>query len=120
VLRRRHGRPIGQLSMSRTPKDILAIGFQASARSESLEVAPTCLIAELAQLIDQIGHIGIAGVYQGRSLQPSAMGEANGSITVPWAPLFTMGVSVSVGPQARLALPGSAACSPDGRSVRPG
>jgi glutathione-independent formaldehyde dehydrogenase len=96
-LRLRRGLPIGEEAMSGVQKGIDAVGFQASSRSEPLEEDPTCVIADLARLINPTGHIGIAGVYPERDLQPSAKGRADGSLTVPWATLFNKGVSVNFG-----------------------
>ncbi|MFC7584377.1 hypothetical protein ACFQYP_12050 [Nonomuraea antimicrobica] len=58
---------------------------------------PTQVIGDLARLINPAGHLGIAGVFAEKDLHPAPQGHADGRLTVPWATLFSKGVSVRFG-----------------------
>jgi glutathione-independent formaldehyde dehydrogenase len=96
-LRRRRGLPIGEEAMDGVQKGIDAVGFQAADRDEPSAEDPNSVISDLARLVNPTGHIGVAGVYAEKDLEPSAKGRPDGWLTVPWATLFNKGVSVNFG-----------------------
>lgn len=74
-----------------------AVGFQAHDRDNPGTELPTQVINDIVRLVNPTGHVGVAGVYVEKDLHPAPQGAANGAITVPWATLFTKGVSVGFG-----------------------
>jgi glutathione-independent formaldehyde dehydrogenase len=58
---------------------------------------PTQVIGDLARLVNPTGHLGIAGVYAEKDLHPAPEGTSDGHLEVPWATLFSKGVSVGFG-----------------------
>ncbi len=96
-LRRRRGLPIGEEQMDGVQKGIDAVGFQALDRREPARENPTQVISDLARLVNPTGHVAIAGVYAEKDLHPAAEGSPDGALRVPWATLFTKGVSVNFG-----------------------
>jgi glutathione-independent formaldehyde dehydrogenase len=96
-LRRSGGLPIGEEPMSGVDSGIDAVGFQARDRARPGQENPTQVIADLARLVNPAGHLGIAGVYAEKDLRPGFQGHADGRLTVPWATLFSKGVSVRLG-----------------------
>jgi glutathione-independent formaldehyde dehydrogenase len=96
-LRRRRGLPIGEEPMDGVDSAIDAVGFQARDRSDPTRENPTQVIADLARLVNPTGHVGIAGVYAEKDLDPAPEGSPDGELRVPWATLFSKGVSVAFG-----------------------
>jgi glutathione-independent formaldehyde dehydrogenase len=96
-LRRKRGLPPGEELMTGVQIGIDAVGFQASDRSTPGAENPTQVIDDLARLINPTGHLGIAGVFAESDLHPAPKGSADGRLTVPWATLFSKGVSVNFG-----------------------
>ena len=52
---------------------------------------------DLARLVNPTGRLGIAGVYAEKDLHPAPEGSGDGRLTVPWATLFSKGVTVGFG-----------------------
>ncbi|HWC87597.1 MAG TPA: glutathione-independent formaldehyde dehydrogenase [Solirubrobacteraceae bacterium] len=96
-LRRRRGLPIGQEPMDGVMSAIDAVGFQARDRSDPSRENPTQVISDLARLVNPTGHVGVAGVYAEKDLDPAPEGSPEGALRVPWATLFSKGVSVGFG-----------------------
>lgn len=96
-LRRPRGLPLGETGMDGVRHAIDAAGFQARDRSRPTTERPDQVIEDVARLVDPTGHVGIAGVYAEKDLDPAAGGRADGSLTVPWATFFAKGVSVGFG-----------------------
>ena len=96
-LRRTRGLPLGEEPMSGVQIGIDAVGFQATDRAAPHAENPTQVIDDLARLINPTGHLGIAGVYAEKDLHPAPEGSSDGRLTVPWATLFSKGVSVNFG-----------------------
>lgn len=74
-----------------------AVGFQARDRTAPDEENPSQVVDDVARIVDPAGHVGIVGVYTERDLHPAPEGRADGRLTVPWATLFSKGVSVGLG-----------------------
>jgi glutathione-independent formaldehyde dehydrogenase len=96
-LRRRRGVPLGEAPMDGVSVGIDAVGFQAHDRSKPDTENPTQVISDLARLVNPTGHLGIAGVYAEKDLHPAPEGTRDGHLEVPWATLFSKGVSVGFG-----------------------
>lgn len=96
-LRRSRGLPIGEGGMDGVQHAIDAVGFQARDRSHPERELPTQVIDDIARLVDTTGYVGIAGVYADKDLHPAPDGNADGSLTVPWATFFAKGISVGFG-----------------------
>jgi glutathione-independent formaldehyde dehydrogenase len=96
-LRRRRGVPLGEEPMDGVSVGIDAVGFQAHDRSKPGAENPTQVISDLARLVNPTGHLGIAGVYAEKDLHPAPEGTGDGHLQVPWATLFSKGVSVGFG-----------------------
>jgi glutathione-independent formaldehyde dehydrogenase len=96
-IRRARGLPLGEEQMSGVQIGIDAVGFQARDRSAPDTENPTQVIDDLARLINPTGHLGIAGVYAERDMHPAPEGSSDGRLAVPWATLFSKGVSVNFG-----------------------
>ena len=96
-LRRAGGLPPGEESMSGVDVGIDAVGFQAHDRAAPSSENPTQVISDLARLINPTGRLGIIGVYAERDLHPAPEGHPDGRLTVPWATLFSKGVSAGFG-----------------------
>ena len=96
-LRRAHGLPLGEEPMTGVDVGIDAVGFQARDRSDPSRENPLQVISDLARLVNPTGHVGIAGVYAEKDLQPAPEGHADGRLTVPWATFFSKGVTVGFG-----------------------
>jgi glutathione-independent formaldehyde dehydrogenase len=96
-LRRARGLPIGEEAMSGVHIGIDAVGFQARDRVAHDEENPRQVITDLARLINPTGKLSIVGVYAEKDLHPVPEGHSDGSLTVPWATLFSKGVSVGFG-----------------------
>lgn len=96
-LRQTRGLPVGETGMDGVQHAIDAVGFQARDRDNPGTERPTQVINDIVRLINPTGHVGVAGVYAEKDLHPAPEGAANGAITVPWATLFTKGVSVGFG-----------------------
>lgn len=97
ALRRQRGLPLGEEPMDGVGVGIDAVGFQAHDRSDPTHENPTQVISDLARLINPTGHLGIAGVYAEKDLHPAKEGTTDGHLNVPWATLFSKGVSVGFG-----------------------
>jgi glutathione-independent formaldehyde dehydrogenase len=95
--RRRRGLPLGEEAMSGVGHGIDAVGFQAADRSDPARENPRQVIEDLARLVNPTGHIGIAGVYPEKDLNPAPQGHPDGRLEVPWGTLFDKGVSVRFG-----------------------
>jgi glutathione-independent formaldehyde dehydrogenase len=96
-LRRAGGLPPGEEPMSGVDVGIDAVGFQAHDRAAPGSENPTQVISDLARLINPTGRLGIIGVYAERDLHPAPEGNPDGRLTVPWATLFSKGVSAGFG-----------------------
>jgi glutathione-independent formaldehyde dehydrogenase len=96
-LRRRRGVPLGEEAMDGVSVGIDAVGFQAHDRSKPGTENPTQVISDLARLVNPTGHLGIAGVYAEKDLHPAPEGTSDGRLEVPWATLFSKGVSIGFG-----------------------
>src|SRR5579875_2098651 len=96
-LRRSRGLPLGETGMDGVQHGIDAVGFQARDREQPNRELPTQVIDDLARLVNPTGHLGIAGVYADHDLDPAPEGRADGKLTVPWATLFSKGISVGFG-----------------------
>jgi glutathione-independent formaldehyde dehydrogenase len=96
-LRRRRGVPLGEEPMDGVGVGIDAVGFQAHDRSKPETENPTQVISDLARLVNPTGHLSIAGVYAEKDLHPALDGMRDGYLEVPWATLFSKGVSVGFG-----------------------
>jgi glutathione-independent formaldehyde dehydrogenase len=96
-LRRRRGVPLGEEPMDGVSVGIDAVGFQAHDRSKPDTENPTQVISDLARLVNPTGHLGIAGVYAEKDLHPAPEGTRDGHLEVPWATLFSKGVSIGFG-----------------------
>ena len=96
-LRRAHGLPLGEEPMTGVDVGIDAVGFQARDRSDPSRENPLQVISDLARLVNPTGHVGIAGVYAEKDLQPAPEGHPDGRLTVPWATFFSKGVTVGFG-----------------------
>jgi glutathione-independent formaldehyde dehydrogenase len=96
-LRRARGLPPGEAAMDGVQHGIDAVGFQARDREHPETELPTQVIDDLARLVNPTGHLGIAGVYAEHDLRPTPQGNADGALAVPWATLFTKGVTVGFG-----------------------
>lgn len=96
-LRHEHGLPLGEEAMDGVNIGIDAVGFQARDRSNPDVENPTQVISDLARLVNPTGHLGIAGVYAEKDLHPAPEGTGDGHLEVPWATLFSKGVSVGFG-----------------------
>jgi glutathione-independent formaldehyde dehydrogenase len=96
-LRRARGLPLGEEPMSGVQVGVDAVGFQARDRESPDRENPRQVIGDLARLVNPTGRLGIIGVYAEKDLHPAAGGHADGELTVPWATLFSKGVSVGFG-----------------------
>jgi glutathione-independent formaldehyde dehydrogenase len=96
-LRRMRGLPLGEEPMSGVQIGIDAVGFQAVDRAAPHGENPAQVIDDLTRLVNPTGHLGIAGVYAETDHHPAPTGSADGHLTVPWATLFSKGVSVNFG-----------------------
>jgi glutathione-independent formaldehyde dehydrogenase len=96
-LRRLRGLPSGEEQMGGVENGIDAVGFQALDRGDPTRENPTQVISDLARLVNPTGHVAIPGVYADKDLHPAAEGSNDGALRVPWATLFTKGVSVNFG-----------------------
>jgi glutathione-independent formaldehyde dehydrogenase len=96
-LRRARGLPFGEEAMSGVHIGIDAVGFQANDRLAPGDEDPAQVVDDLARLINPTGRLGIVGVYPEKDAHPAPAGGPEGRLTVPWATLFTKGVSVGFG-----------------------
>jgi glutathione-independent formaldehyde dehydrogenase len=96
-LRAARGLPLGEEPMTGVHCAIDAVGFQARERNAPDEENPTQVIDDVARIVDPTGHVGIVGVYAEHDLRPALRGSSDGRLTVPWATLFSKGVSVGFG-----------------------
>jgi glutathione-independent formaldehyde dehydrogenase len=96
-LRRAHGLPLGEEPMTGVDVGIDAVGFQARDRSDPGRENPLQVVSDLARLVNPTGRLGIAGVYAEKDLSPAPEGTADGQLTVPWATLFSKGITVGFG-----------------------
>jgi glutathione-independent formaldehyde dehydrogenase len=96
-LRRARGLPLGEEPMGGVQIGIDAVGFQARDRTSPDRENPRQVVGDLARLVNPTGRLGIIGVYAEKDLHPAAGGHADGELTVPWATLFSKGVSVGFG-----------------------
>ena len=96
-LRHQRGLPLGEEMMDGVDVGIDAVGFQANDRGEPQHENPTQVVSDLARLVNVTGHLGIIGVYAEKDLHPAPEGSADGHLEVPWATLFSKGVSVDFG-----------------------
>ena len=75
-----------------------AVGFQARDRAHPDREDPRQVISDLARLVNPTGRLGIAGVFTSADAAPAPYGgHADGSLHVPWATLFSKGVTVGFG-----------------------
>lgn len=74
-----------------------AIGFQARAREDRRREDPHWVIHALAHLIQPGGRLGIIGVFLDSDQRAVGKAEAEGTIGVPWGPLFKKGVRIGMG-----------------------
>lgn len=96
-LRRARGLPRGEREMDGVQHAIDAVGFQAVDRADPTRERPGQVVNDLARLVNPTGHVGIAGVYPEKDLDPAPTGDASGALTVPWATFFGKGVTVGFG-----------------------
>ncbi len=96
-IRRQRGLPFGEEVMDGVQVGIDAVGFQAHDRESPSEENPRQVISDLARLVNPTGRLGIAGVYAEKDLHPAANGTADGHLEVPWATMFSKGVTVGFG-----------------------
>jgi len=96
-IRHQRGLPIGEEMMDGVEVGIDAVGFQARDRTIPSAENPTQVVSDLARLVNPTGRLGIAGVYAEKDLHPVASGTADGHLEVPWATLFSKGVTVGFG-----------------------
>lgn len=95
--RRSQGLPLGESGLDGVQHAVDAVGFQARDRDEPDRELPTQVVDDIARLVNPTGHVGIAGVYADKDRHPAPEGSADGALTVPWATLFSKGVSVGFG-----------------------
>ena len=75
-----------------------AVGFQARDRAHPDREDPRQVISDLARLVNPTGRLGIAGVFTSADAAPAPHGgHADGSLHVPWATLFSKGVTAGFG-----------------------
>ena len=75
-----------------------AVGFQARDRAHPDQEDPRQVISDLARLVNPTGRLGIAGVFTSADAAPAPHGgHADGSLHVPWATLFSKGVTAGFG-----------------------
>lgn len=96
-IRHQRGLPFGEEVMDGVEVGIDAVGFQAHDRKNPSEENPRQVVSDLARLVNPAGRLGIAGVYTEKDLHPAANGTADGHLEVPWATLFSKGVTVGFG-----------------------
>jgi glutathione-independent formaldehyde dehydrogenase len=96
-LRARSGLPLGEEPMDGVDKAIDAVGFQARDRADRSREHPGQVIADIARLVNPTGSVAIAGVYTEKDLHPAPRGSADGALQIPWAVLFSKGLSVNFG-----------------------
>ena len=98
-LRRRLGGqlPPGEDKLGGVSCGIDAVGFQARDRADPRQERPDQVIQDLARLINPTGRLGIAGVYSQTDQTPRPASDEHGSLRVPWATLFSKGVTVGFG-----------------------
>lgn len=96
-LRQARGLPLGEEAMTGVHCAIDAVGFQARDRMAPDEENPTQVVDDVARIVDPTGHVGIVGVYAEKDLHPAPEGRSDGRLTVPWATLFSKGISVGLG-----------------------
>ena len=98
----RRGRPAARLpgeeEMGGVMAGIDAVGFQARERRHPDREDPGQVINDLARLVNPTGRLGIADVFTTTDAAPAPEGgHADGSLQVPWAALFSKGVTVGFG-----------------------
>lgn len=96
-LRRARGLPLGEEPMGGVQVGIDAVGFQARDRASPDRENPRQVIGDLARLVNPTGRLAIIGVYAEKDLHPADGGHADGELTVPWATLFSKGVTIGFG-----------------------
>ena len=89
--------PAGEDKLGGVSRGIDAVGFQARDRSDPQQELPDQVIGDLARIINPSGRLGIAGVYAQTDKAPRPESDAHGSLRVPWATLFSKGVTVGFG-----------------------
>ncbi|MES9604625.1 alcohol dehydrogenase catalytic domain-containing protein [Actinomadura sp. NPDC000929] len=95
--RRSTGLPRGEEPLDGVDCGIDAVGFQARDRADFSKEKPTQVLADLARLINQTGHLGIIGLYAGKDLHPAPEGSADGALRLPWGTLWGKGVTIGTG-----------------------
>lgn len=87
----------GEMLLTGVECAIDAVGFQARDRESPDDEDPTQVMRDIARLVNPGGHVGIIGVYAEKDLHPAPSGHGDGRLTVPWATMFSLGVSVGFG-----------------------
>ena len=88
----------GEEEMGGVMAGIDAVGFQARDRRHPDREDPRQVINDLARLVNPTGRLGIAGVFTATDAAPAPEGgHADGSLQVPWAALFSKGVTAGFG-----------------------
>ena len=98
----RRGRPAARLpgeeEMGGVMAGIDAVCFEARERRHPDREDPGQVINDLARLVNPTGRLGIADVFTTTDAAPAPEGgHADGSLQVPWAALFSKGVTVGFG-----------------------
>jgi len=96
-IRHQRGIPLGEEIMDGVGVGIDAVGFQAHDRANPNVENPRQVVSDLARVVNPTGRLGIAGVYAEKDLHPAPTGTADGHLEVPWATLFSKGVTVGFG-----------------------
>ena len=74
------------------------VGFQARDRAHPDREDPRQVISDLARLVNPTGRLGIASMFTSADAAPAPYGgHADGALHVPWATLFSKGVTVGFG-----------------------
>jgi glutathione-independent formaldehyde dehydrogenase len=91
------GLPPGEERLDGVTCGIDAVGFQARGRADLGAEDPRQVVADLADVVNPAGRVGVVGVYTARDRHPAPHGHADGALHVPWATLFDKGVRIGFG-----------------------
>ncbi len=97
ALRASGGLPPGEERLEGVMRGIDAVGFQARSRANLDVEDPRQVVADLADIVNTTGRIGVVGVFATKDEHPAPHGHADGSLLVPWAVFFDEGVQVGFG-----------------------